>query len=220
MSNFSKWQSRGVKYMQINDAKNPCQIRKKTGSLKCKGWFEDVQQGEWSALKQLNCFLNGHLTTSCRPCNHPLGRALTKSRVCKREIQQPPSGTVYWFWRKTRLYTVQFISLNFNCLCCLYLLQNHYQCQYQHQDWIFQSFFFVFLMVMSTEEFPVMTSEQSKVSEVTHRPLGTLKIFKRKVNYSLFTQRAVREQLNRRRNVNPLQRGLDRDKEGLVGPKP
>ena len=89
MSNFSKWQSRGVKYMQINDAKNPCQICKKTGSLKCKGWFEDVQQGEWSALKQLYCFLNGHLTTACRPCNHPLGRALTKSRVCKREIQQP-----------------------------------------------------------------------------------------------------------------------------------
>ena len=69
--------------MQINDAKNPCQICKKTGSLKCKGWFEDVQQGEWSALKQLYCFLNGHLTTACRPCNHPLGRALTKSRVCK-----------------------------------------------------------------------------------------------------------------------------------------
>ena len=65
-----------------------CPGQLKRGSLKCKGWFEDVQQGEWSALKQLYCFLNGHLTTSCRPCNHPLGRALTKSRVCKREIQQ------------------------------------------------------------------------------------------------------------------------------------
>ena len=71
--------------MQINDAKNPCQIWEKNRKLEMQGWFEDVQQGEWSALKQLYCFLNGHLTTACRPCNHPLGRALTKSRarVCK-----------------------------------------------------------------------------------------------------------------------------------------
>ena len=171
MSNFSKWQSRGVKYMQINDAKNPCQICKKTGSLKCKGWFEDVQQGEWSALKQLYCFLNSHLTTSCRPCNHPLGRALTKSRACKREIQQP----LLILLKKNETVHCSVYPFEFQ----LSVLSVSPTKTLQHQDWIFQSFFFVFLIFMSTEEFSVMTSDQSKVSEVTPRPIGTLKIFKR-----------------------------------------
>ena len=39
--------------------------------LRGHSWFGNVQLG--LLLKQLHCFLNGHLTTASLPCNHPPG---------------------------------------------------------------------------------------------------------------------------------------------------